>query len=136
MCNALLNVPVRRLGRRMRARVSDRRQPPSQWAGRMQETSNQPAAAGGTIRQGRAAQADLQTTRVMARVTVGPKKGGGWHVSGGGETRDAPTQREGIKMGRQALELVGGGELIVKGRKGQIRMQSTYGRPDLRRSRG
>ncbi len=102
----------------------------------MQENSHQPPAALGTIRQGRAAQADLQTMRAMARVTVGPKKGGGWHVSGGGETHDAPTQREGIKMGRQALDLLGGGELTVKGRNGQIRMQNIYGRPDLPRSRG
>ena len=132
MCSALLSVPVRRLGRRMSARVSGRRQPSSPWAGRMQETSHQPAAAGGTIRQGQAA----QTRWVMARVTVGPKKGGGWQVSRGNETHDTPTQREGIKMGRQALDLLGGGELIVKGRNGQIRMQNIYVRPDPRRSRG
>jgi Uncharacterized protein conserved in bacteria (DUF2188) len=135
MCSALLNVPVRRLGRRMSARVSARRQPLSPSAGRMQEDSHQPAA-GSTIRPSRAAQADPQTTRAMARVTVGPKKGGGWHVSGGGETHDAPTQREGIKVGRQALDLLGGGELIVKGRNGQIRMQNIYGPPDQPRSRG
>ena len=68
----------------------------------------------------------------MARVTVGPKQGGGWQVSGEGESYDAPTQQHGIKMGRQALDKLGGGELIVKGRNGRVRMQNTYGRPDPR----
>jgi Uncharacterized protein conserved in bacteria (DUF2188) len=72
----------------------------------------------------------------MARVTVGPKKGGGWQVSGGGESYDFKTQREDITAGRQALDKLGGGELIVKGRNGRIRMQNTYGRPDPRGSRG
>ena len=83
MCSALLNVPVRRLGRRMSARASLRRQPSSRKTQGMQENSHQPVAAAGTIRKDRAAQADQQTTRAMARVTVGPK-GGGWRVSGGG----------------------------------------------------
>lgn len=72
----------------------------------------------------------------MARVTVGPKKGGGWRVSGGGETHDASSQREGITLGRQALDQMGGGELVVKGRNGKVRMQTTYGRPDPRGSKG
>lgn len=72
----------------------------------------------------------------MARVTVGPKTGGGWQVSGEGESYDAPNQREGISMARQALDKLGGGELIVKGRDGRIRMQNTYGRQDPRGSKG
>jgi hypothetical protein len=72
----------------------------------------------------------------MARVTVGPKTGGGWQVSGAGESYDAPTQQQGITMGRRALDKLGGGEVIVKGRNGRIRMQNTYGRPDPRRSKG
>jgi hypothetical protein len=72
----------------------------------------------------------------MARVTVGPKKGGGWQVTGGGETHNASTQQEGITLGRQALNHMGGGELVVKGRDGKVRMQSTIGRPDPRRSKG
>lgn len=72
----------------------------------------------------------------MARVTIGPKKGGGWTVSGGGESYDFKTQREGITAGRQALDKMGGGELVVKGRDGRIRMQNTYGGSDPRRSRG
>jgi hypothetical protein len=72
----------------------------------------------------------------MARVTVGPTRGGAWQVSGGGETHEAPTQKKGIKLGRQGLDYFGGRELIVKGRDGRVRMQNTYGRPDPRRSRG
>jgi hypothetical protein len=72
----------------------------------------------------------------MARVTVGPKKGGGWQVTGGGETHDAATQQEGMKLGRQALDHLGGGELVVKGRDGRVRMQSTIGRADPRQSKG
>ena len=72
----------------------------------------------------------------MAKVTVGPKNGGGWQVSGGGESHDAATQREGITAGRQALEKLGGGDLVVKGRDGRVRIQNTYGRPDPRSSRG
>jgi hypothetical protein len=46
------------------------------------------------------------------------------------------TQQQGIKLGRQVLDKLGGGELIVKGRKGRVRMQNTYGRPDPRNRRG
>jgi hypothetical protein len=63
-------------------------------------------------------------------------RGGGWQVSGGGETHGARTQQEGIPMGRQALDQLGGGELVVKGRNGQARMQNTYRRNDPRGSRG
>jgi hypothetical protein len=45
----------------------------------------------------------------MARVTIGPKKGGGWTVSGGGESYDFKTQRDGITAGRQALGTTTGG---------------------------
>lgn len=72
----------------------------------------------------------------MARVTVGPKTGGGWQVSGGGESYEFRTQQEGIAAGRQALEKLGGGELVVKGRDGKVRSQNTYGRPDPRGSKG
>jgi hypothetical protein len=72
----------------------------------------------------------------MARLTVGPKKGGGWQVTGGGESYDFKTQREGIAAGKEALDKLGGGKLVVKGRNGKVRMQTTYGRPDRRVSRG
>lgn len=69
----------------------------------------------------------------MPRVTVGPKTGGGWQVSGDPQTYK--TQREGELAARKQLAN-GGGELVVKGRDGRIRMQNTIGRPDPRRSKG
>jgi hypothetical protein len=72
----------------------------------------------------------------MARLTVGPKKGGGWQVSGGDESGDFKTQRDAIAAGKGALEELGGGRLVVKGRNGKVRMRTTYGRPDRRSSRG
>lgn len=69
----------------------------------------------------------------MPRVTVGPKTGGRWQVSGDSETYK--TQREGELAARKQLAN-GGGELVVKGRDGRIRMQNTIGRPDPRRSKG
>jgi uncharacterized protein DUF2188 len=64
------------------------------------------------------------------RPTVGPKTGGGWQVSGDLQTNK--TQREGELAARKLAN--GGGELVVKGRGGRIRMQNTIGRPDPRRS--
>lgn len=70
----------------------------------------------------------------MANVTVGPKAGGDWQVTG--ESRDFKTQAEGVRAGRRRLRSPGGGELVVIGRDGRIRMQSTIGRSDPRRSSG
>ena len=70
----------------------------------------------------------------MANVTVGPKTGGGWQVTG--ESRDFKTQAEAVKAARRQLEGSGGGELVVKGRDGGIRMQNTIGRKDPRTSKG
>ena len=69
----------------------------------------------------------------MPRVTVGPKSGGEWQVSGDSQTYK--TQREAEQAARTQLAN-GGGELVVKGRDGRIRMQNTIGRPDPRRSKG
>ena len=74
---------------------------------------------------------DLEDT--MARVTVGPKSGGGWQVTGDGQTYK--TQREAEQSARRQLAS-GGGELVVKGRNGRIRLQNTIGRPDPGRSKG
>jgi hypothetical protein len=69
----------------------------------------------------------------MARVTVGPKSGGGWQVSGGIGIK---TQRDAMAAARRELETSGGGELVVKNRDGKVRQQDTIGRPDPRRSKG
>jgi uncharacterized protein DUF2188 len=65
------------------------------------------------------------------RPTVGPKTGGGWQVSGDLQTNK--TQREGELAARKLAN--GGGELVVKGRDGRLRMQNTIGRSDPRRRR-
>lgn len=70
----------------------------------------------------------------MANVTVGPKAGGGWQVSG--ESRDFETQGEAVQAARLQLQRSGGGELVVKGRDGRIRLQNTVGRRDPRKSKG
>jgi hypothetical protein len=70
----------------------------------------------------------------MANVTVGPRSGGGSQVSG--ESGSYKTQTEAIAAARRRLLGSGGGELVVKGRNGQIRMQNTIGRPDPRKSKG
>ena len=69
----------------------------------------------------------------MPRVTVGPKTGDGWQVTG--EQQTFKTQREAEQATRRQLGN-GGGELVVKGRDGRIRVQNTIGRPDPRRSKG
>ena len=71
---------------------------------------------------------------VMPRVTVGPRTGGGWEVTG--DARRFDTQVEAERAARQHLSTNGGGELVVKGRDGRIRMQNTIGRPDPRKSKG
>jgi hypothetical protein len=44
------------------------------------------------------------------------------------------TQREAEQAARRQLA-DGGGELVVKGRDGRVRLQNTIGRPDPRRSK-
>jgi Uncharacterized protein conserved in bacteria (DUF2188) len=70
----------------------------------------------------------------MPRVTVGPKTGGGWQVTG--EQQQFRTQAEAEAAARRVLQQSGGGELVVKGRDGVVRLQNTIGRPDPRRSIG
>ena len=52
----------------------------------------------------------------MPRVTVGPKTGGGWQVTG--EQQQFRTQAEAEAAARRVLQQSGGGELVVKGRDG------------------
>jgi hypothetical protein len=70
------------------------------------------------------------------RRTVGPKKGGGWQVTGGGSAGDFRTQGEALMSARQDLLASGGGELVVKGRDGMVRAQDTIGRRDPRKTKG
>jgi hypothetical protein len=62
----------------------------------------------------------------MADVTVGPRSRGGWQVNG--EGGNYKTQAEAVAAARRRLLEPGGGELVVKGRNGRIRMQNTIGR--------
>jgi uncharacterized protein DUF2188 len=55
----------------------------------------------------------------MARVTVGPKSGGGWEVTGKATTFKA--QRAAMPAARRELLGSGGGELVIKGRDGRVR---------------
>jgi Uncharacterized protein conserved in bacteria (DUF2188) len=68
--------------------------------------------------------------------TVGPAKGGGWHVTGGPKDSKAPTQQKGIDKARDELNKTGGGELLIKGRDGKVRDQNTIGRPDPEKTKG
>jgi uncharacterized protein DUF2188 len=70
----------------------------------------------------------------MASVTVWPKTGGGWQVTG--ESRDFSTQRDAVAAARRQLEGSGGEELVIKGPDGRIREQNTVGGADPRRSKG
>jgi Uncharacterized protein conserved in bacteria (DUF2188) len=70
----------------------------------------------------------------MPKVTVGPKTGGGWQVSG--QSGDFSTQEDAVKAARSKLMGSGGGELVVKGRDGRVRQQDTIGRADPRVSKG
>jgi Uncharacterized protein conserved in bacteria (DUF2188) len=51
----------------------------------------------------------------MARVTVGPKAGGGWQLTGSSKVYG--TQREAVVDARKQLTTSGGGELSIKGRE-------------------
>ena len=70
----------------------------------------------------------------MTRVTVGPKSGGGWQVSG--EQQTFGTQAEAEAAARRVLRQTGGGELVIKGRDGVVRLQNTFGQRDPRKSKG
>jgi hypothetical protein len=70
----------------------------------------------------------------MARVTVGPKAGGGWQLTDSSKVYG--TQREAVVDARKQLTTSGGGELSIKGRDGPVREQNTIGRRDPRRSKG
>jgi hypothetical protein len=70
----------------------------------------------------------------VPRVTVGPKAGGGWQVSG--QSQDYLTQEEAVQAARNQLINAGGGELVVTRSDGRIRQQDTIGRPDPRESKG
>jgi hypothetical protein len=70
----------------------------------------------------------------MARVTVGPKSGGGWQVTGDDQTYR--TQANAERAARRQFRTSGGGELVLKGRVGRVRLQNTIGPPDSRRSKG
>jgi hypothetical protein len=72
---------------------------------------------------------DQREEATMPRVTVGPKAGGGWQITG--EQQTFRTQQEAEQAARRQLAN-GGGELVVKGRDGRVRI----GRPDPRRSSG
>ena len=86
MCNGLLRVPTRRLGRRMKARPSGQLQP-SPWARRKQQNSDQSATAD-EIRQGHGAHAKTTKSLTTTRVTIGPRKGGRWQMSGGAKSQE------------------------------------------------
>jgi hypothetical protein len=69
--------------------------------------------------------------------TVGPKKGGGWEVSGTAVKPVAvKTQTAGVAEARRQLARTGGGELRLKGRDGKVRDSTTVARPDPRKSKG
>jgi len=70
------------------------------------------------------------------RLTVTPKAAGGWTVDGGAAGSTHRTQAEATKSARADLMRSGGGELVVKGRDGKVRAQSTIGRKDPGKSKG
>jgi hypothetical protein len=70
----------------------------------------------------------------VPRVTVGPKAGGVWQVSG--QSHAYRTQAEAVKAARAELTGSGGGELVIQGRDGKVREQNTVGRTDPRISKG
>jgi hypothetical protein len=70
------------------------------------------------------------------RRTVGPQSGGGWRITGGSAAGQFRTQAEAQRAARQELLSSGGGELVVKGRDGKVRSQSTIGLRDPRRTKG
>jgi hypothetical protein len=70
------------------------------------------------------------------RRTVTPKAEGGWTVDGGPGGQTHRTQAAAAKAARADLMRSGGGELLIKGRDGKVRDQSTIGRKDPRKSEG
>ena len=74
--------------------------------------------------------------RVGNRRIVTPRSGGGWSVGGGSRSKDYRTQAEAGEAARSELLATGGGELVVKGRDGKVREQSTIGKADPRDSTG
>ena len=72
----------------------------------------------------------------MPRITIGPKKGGGWEATGARRSQEFRTQAEAETAARAELLATGGGELAVKGRSGRVRSQNTVGRKDPRGSKG
>ena len=70
------------------------------------------------------------------RRTVTPKAAGGWTVDGGPGGATHRTQATAAKAARADLMRSGGGELLIKGRDGKVRAQSTIGRKDPPKSKG
>jgi Uncharacterized protein conserved in bacteria (DUF2188) len=70
------------------------------------------------------------------RRTVTPKAAGGWTVDGGPGGQTHRTQAAAAKAARADLMKSGGGELLIKGRDGKVRDQSTIGRKDPPKSKG
>jgi hypothetical protein len=70
------------------------------------------------------------------RRTVTPKAQGGWTVDGGPGGQTHRTQAAAAKAARADLNKSGGGELLIKGRDGKVRAQSTIARKDPRKSKG
>lgn len=70
------------------------------------------------------------------RRTVTPKAEGGWTVDGGPGGQTHRTQVAAEKAARADLMRSGGGELVIKGRDGKVRDQSTIGRKDPPKSKG
>jgi hypothetical protein len=68
------------------------------------------------------------------RITVAPRAGGGWEVSG--RTEHYRTQREATAAARALLSSSGGGELEIRGRDGRRRIQRTTGRAATDESSG
>ena len=60
-------------------------------------------------------------------------KAGQWAVThdGGKETRFFSTQREAIESAREIARSADSGQLVVHGRRGQIREHATYGMPPV-----
>lgn len=70
------------------------------------------------------------------RRTVTPKADGGWTVDGGPGGQTHRTQATAEKAARADLMRSGGGELVIKGRDGKVREESTIGRKDPPKSKG
>ena len=73
-------------------------------------------------------------SRRATRRTVTPKTGGGWTVGGGRRSKEYRTKAEAEQAARSELVASGGGELVVKGKDGKVRDQTTVGKADAHRS--